>query len=83
MDGFNQFDALLFHIHHHHIDLTAQMAIENQRGYRDRNAGCGVLQRHRDTMRQLRRVLALRTGRAEDFDHADDGAEQAQQRCDG
>ena len=53
-----QANALLLHVDHHHIDLAAKVPVENQRRHRHRNAACGVVQRHRNTVRQLSWILS-------------------------
>ena len=74
-------EATLLHLDDEGVDLVAEVAVEDQRRDRDRDAERGVVERDRDAVRELLRVGAAgRRLRAEDLDHADHGAEQAEQR---
>src|SRR5262245_5118011 len=72
--------GFLFHPHDESVHLVAEMAVEDQRRDRDRDAESRVVQRDRDAARELLRVRPRRTLRAEDLDHADDRAEEPEQR---
>src|SRR4051812_21715821 len=75
--------GLLLHLHHLRVDLVLEMAVEDERGNGDGDAECGVVERNRDAVRELLRVGPGRPLRAEDLDHADHRAEQAEQRRGG
>src|ERR1041384_4880129 len=79
----DQLRGLLLHLHGQGIDLVAEVAVEDQRGHGDADAEGGVVQRDRDAVRELLRGGAGWRLRAEDLDHADHGAEQAEQRRGG
>src|SRR2546423_15271290 len=75
----DQLDRLLFHFDDEIVVLGAEMAIEDHARNGDDQSERGVIRRHGDTMRQQNRVRTSRGLRPEDLDHADDGAEEAQQ----
>src|SRR5262245_26256338 len=76
----DQLRSLLLHLDDQRVDLVAEVPVEDERGHGDADAEGGVVQRDRDAVRELLRVAAARRLRAEDLDHADYRAEQAQQR---
>src|SRR5678815_103342 len=79
----DQLGSLLLHLHNQRVDLVAEVAVEDQRRHGDADAEGGVVERDRDAVRELLRVGAGRRLRAEDLDHADHRAEQAEQRRGG
>src|SRR5476649_2542375 len=72
----DELDGLLLHLDDEAVDQRAEVAVEDQRRHRDRQAEAGVVQRRRNAVRQLGRIAAGAVLRAEDLDHADHGAEQ-------
>src|SRR6266566_9547400 len=75
----DQLDRLLFHFEDEVVDLGAKMTIEDHARDRDNEPKRGVVERHRNPMREQNRIRAGCRLRPEDLDHADDGAEQAEQ----
>ncbi len=75
----------LLHVERVGIDEAPEVAVEHQRGDRDHQPERRVVERDRDAVREQRRVVAPgRRLRAEDLDHADHRAHQAEQgRCRG
>src|SRR6185436_2998944 len=67
----DQLDGALLHLHHQRVDLVLEVAVENERRDGDGDAEGGVVERHRDAVRELLRVGAAGRLRAEDLDHAD------------
>jgi len=59
------------------------MSVEDHAGDGDDEAKSGVVQRHRDAVREHGGVGAGRRLRTEDLDHADHRAEQPEQGRDG
>ena len=57
------------------------MAIKDQRRHGNRQPESSVVERNRNTMRQLRRVGAGRILRAKDLNHPDHRAKQTHQGC--
>src|SRR5262245_49848432 len=83
-DDLDQLDRLDFHFHDQRIGARAEVAVEDEARHGDDDAERGVVQRDRDAVRELRGIRhAGRSLRAEDLDHADDRAEQAEQRRHG
>src|SRR5271165_6787895 len=74
---FDQLGRLLFHLQRQAVDLGAEIAIEDHARYGHDQPECGVVERNRDAVRELNRIRSRGRLRAEDLDHADDGAEQA------
>src|SRR3954462_12330459 len=79
----DELDRLLLHLDHERVDLGAEVAVEDHRGDRDDEAHRRVVQRDGDALRELDGIGRRRALRAEDLDHADDRAEQAEQRRHG
>src|SRR2546427_209310 len=76
----DQLDRLLLHLEHEAVDRRPEMAVEDHAGYGDDQAQCGVVKRNRDAVRELNGIRSRRGLRTENLDHADDGAEQTQER---
>src|SRR5688500_14997049 len=83
MQDVDQLGGPQLHLDHVGVDLVLEMAIEDERRYGDGDAEGGVVQRNGDAVRELLRIGAGRRLRAEDLDHADHRAEQAEQRRGG
>src|ERR1041384_5796205 len=79
----DQLGRAQLHLDHQRVDLVAEVAVEDERGHGDADAEGGVVERDRDAVRELLRVGAGRRLRAEDLDHADHRAEEAEQRRGG
>jgi hypothetical protein len=76
----DQLDGLLLHFEHQTVDPGAEVAIEHHAWDGHDQAQRRVVQGDRNAVRErdgIRRSVGLRS---KYFDHADDGAEQAQQR---
>src|SRR5450631_597959 len=76
----DQLDRLLFHLKDEVVDLGAEMAIEDHAQNGDDQSQRGVVQRHRNSVRELDRIRAGGGLRTKNLDHADDGAEEPEQR---
>src|SRR5262252_1645791 len=76
----DQLDRLLLHLERQAVDFGAKVAIEDHARDSHDQPECGVIQRDRDAVRELDRVRAGGSLRAENLDHADNGAEQSEQR---
>src|SRR5882672_11536816 len=82
VDHVDQPRRLLFHLDHEAFDQAAEVAEENHGWNGDHQAESRVIQRHGNAVGQFLGVGSGGRLRAEDLDHADDGAEQAHQRAD-
>src|SRR5262245_28865599 len=56
----DQLRGPLLHLDDQGVDLVAEVAVEDERGYGDADAEGGVVQRDRDAVRELLRVGAAR-----------------------
>src|SRR5436189_101906 len=73
-------DRLLLHFDDETVDGRPEMAVEDHARNRDDQPERGVVERDRDPVRELDRIRSRSRLRAEDLDHADDGAEEPEQR---
>jgi hypothetical protein len=80
---FDELQRLQLHVDEHRIDFRAEVAVENHARHRDDETEGGVVERDGNALCEHERITALRRLGAEDLDHADDGAEKAEQRTDG
>ena len=75
-------DRLQLHVDEQRVHFGAVITVEDHARHGDHQTERRVVERYRDAVGEHERVAALRRLRSEDLDHADDGAEQTEQRGD-
>lgn len=69
------------HLEHHAIDLGFEKTPCHEARNSDQQAQCRVVQRHRNAVGQFNGLLLSRRLQTKQFNHANDGSQQAKQGC--